>query len=139
VRKGVIFVVLMMILSMGFLGCTPRTGAIQGEENVKYTLFIGLNDKDTYEQEIPSEEAERIMTDIALKYVDGFTVHSARGTYKDEKGVITNENSLVVEVSNASEQQIKDIMDEILEELNQNSILLEKQRINSEFYEGEKS
>lgn len=137
-RKSFIFVVLMMLVSMGISGCTLQIGANQEEENVKYTIFIGLNDKDTYEQQIPSEEAEQIMTHIALKYVDGFTVHSARGTYKDEKGVITNENSLVVEFSNASEQQIKDIMDEILKELNQNSILLEKQRINSEFYEGEK-
>ena len=31
----------------------------KGEEGiVKYTLYIGLNDKDTYRQEIPADEAE---------------------------------------------------------------------------------
>lgn len=33
---------------------------------VKYTLYIGLNDKDTYQQEIGSETAEEIVTNIVL-------------------------------------------------------------------------
>jgi len=34
------------------------------------------------------------VSDIALKYTDGFTILFARGAYKDEKGIITNVNSL---------------------------------------------
>lgn len=34
----------------------------KGEEGiVKYTLYIGLNDKDTYRQEIPADEAEALV------------------------------------------------------------------------------
>jgi hypothetical protein len=65
-------------------------------------------------------------------------VLNAKGAYKDEKGVITYENTLVFQFSSTTEQQIKSIMDETLIELNQNAILIEKEKVNYEFYEGAK-
>lgn len=111
---------------------------LAGTEGVKYTVYIGLNDKDSYKQLISSEDAEKKVSAIALKHVDGFTVLSARGAYKDDKGVITDENSLVYEFTFAEDQQIKAIMDEVIKELNQNSVLVEKKKVNYEFYEGNK-
>jgi hypothetical protein len=136
VRKRLILFVLIFIMVV-FSGCALNTGT-QNNDTVKYTMYIGLNDKDTYTQLIPYEKAEKKVSDIALKYVDGFTELSAKGAYKDEKGVVTHENSLVFEFSSATDQQMKAIMNEVLKELNQNSILIEKQKVNCEFYEGEK-
>jgi hypothetical protein len=78
------------------------------------------------------------VADIALKYADGFTQLSGKGAYKDEKGIITHENCLIFEFYDTNEEQIKAIMDEVLQELNQDCILIEKQRVNYEFYEGAK-
>jgi hypothetical protein len=136
-RKKFISVVIAVIVCLTFSGCTIQRGTLN-RESVKYTMYIGLNDKDTYTQLVTYEEAEKKVRDIALKYVDGFTVLSARGAYKDEKGVITHENSLFFEFSSATDRQIKGIMDEVLKKLNQNSILVEKQKVNREFYEGKK-
>ncbi len=103
---------------------------------VKYTMYIGLNDKDTYTQIIDSEEAEKIVSTICLKYIDGYTMSHGEGSYKDEKDVVTKENSLIYTFYNANDEQMKSIMNEVLKKLNQNSILIEKQKINYDFYEG---
>ncbi len=60
-----------------------------------------------------------------------------KGAYKDDKGVTTYENSLVFSFDFAEEEQIKRIMDDVLKELNQNSILIERQTVSYSFYEGE--
>lgn len=132
-----VLVMLLVLAGLALSGCAVPAGDPYSG-TVKYTLYIGLNDKDTYTQLIPYEEAEQKVSGIALKYVDGFTVLSARGAYKDDKGSITHENSLVVEFFAATEQQMKSIMDEVLKEFNQQAILLEKQSVSREFYEGEK-
>ncbi|HHU87291.1 MAG TPA: DUF3574 domain-containing protein [Peptococcaceae bacterium] len=118
-------------------GCVAQPGTqTQTAEEVKYTLYIGLNDKNTYTQLLSTEDAVNRVADIALKYVDGFTQLSGKGAYKDEKGIITHENCLIFEFYDTNEEQIKAIMDEVLQELNQNSILIERQRVSYEFYEG---
>lgn len=142
-KKQKVAFVLVLILAMAFCvtlaGCMQQSGnQADGESIVKYTMYIGLSDKDAYTQLIPYEEAEKKVSGIALKYVDGFTQLAAKGAYKDEKGVVTHENSLVLEISHATDEQIKAIMNEVLKELNQNSILIEKEYVNCEFYEGEK-
>jgi len=144
-RKHFYTVIFIIVICLTISGCAAQTALQAGElrtdgpqagEEVKYTLYIGLNDKDTYTQLLSTEEAEKIVTDIALKYVDGFTKLSGKGAYKDEQGVVTYENSLIFEFYFCSEEQITAIMDEVLPALNQNSILVEKQRVECEFYEG---
>lgn len=136
-KKRLITIFIVITLCFTLTSCTTQNGLAKSEA-VKYTMYIGLNDKDTYQQIIPYEEAEKKVSDIALNYVDGFTELSAKGVFMDEKGAITYENSLVFEFYSATDQQMKAIMDEVIKELNQNSILIEKQKVNYEFYKGAK-
>ncbi len=134
-KKGLITAIIILFLILGLSGCTAKDNT--GFENtVKYTMYIGLNDKDTYTQLISYEAAEKTVSSIALQYVEGFTAYSAKGTYKDDKDVVTSENSLVLEFEDATEEQMKAIIDEVLQALNQHSVLLEKQKVSREFYEG---
>ena len=105
-------------------------------ENGKYVLYIGLNDKDTYDQIIPTKEAKDIVNEICVKYVDGYTVSEANGGWVDEKGNLTEEMTLVYSFSGAKEADIISIMDEVLAALNQNSILVEKQNMHYTYYSG---
>lgn len=102
----------------------------------KYVLYIGLNDKDTYTQIISVEEAKKIINDICIKYADGYTVTEANGGWIDETGALTEEISLVYTLSNVEETDVVSIMDEVLAALNQNSILVERQRTDSMYYSG---
>lgn len=134
-NRRILSAALAFIICVTLAGCDFPVGSNKNE-TVKYTMYIGLNDKDTYTQLISYDEAEKKVSAIALKYVDGFTQLEAKGTYKDEKGVITHENSIVMVFSSVTDRQMKAIMDDVIKELNQNSVLLEKQTVDSEFYEG---
>jgi hypothetical protein len=105
-------------------------------ENGQYVLYIGTNDKDTYEQIIPTDEAKEIVNEICAKYVEGYTVSDMKGVWVDEKGVPTQEDTLVYIISYADEPDIVAIMNEALTALGQNSILVERRDISSVFYHG---
>ncbi|WP_127720825.1 DUF3574 domain-containing protein [Clostridium sp. AWRP] len=135
-KKFNIIVVIMffciILSSCGTVGNKDLLGS--QSKATKYTLHIGLNDKNTYKQQISDEKAFQIVTNTSLKYVNGFTIYRCQGLYKDKKSKITKENSLVLEIYGANEKEIKSIMDELLVSLNQESILVEKGDVTYEFY-----
>lgn len=111
----------------------PFETAAQG----KYVLYIGTNDKDTYTQQIPLEEAEQIVNEICCKYVEGYTVQQAEGGWVDESGTRTEEQTLVYSFDAVQEEDLIAIMDEVLLRLNQASILVERQDLTYCYYSGE--
>lgn len=118
---------------------TSGTGtalSYDSSENGKYVLYIGLNDKDTYSQIIPTEEAKKIVNGICAKYVDGYTVMEANGGWVDETGALTEEMSLVYTLCNVEEENVILVMNEVLTALNQNSILVERHNISYTYYSG---
>ena len=105
-------------------------------ENGKYVLYIGLNDKDTYTQLIPTDEAINIVNEICIRHIGGYTVFSTKGGWVDETGTPSRETTLVYILSCAKEADVIAVMDEVLAALNQNSILIERQNVSSTFYSG---
>ena len=105
-------------------------------ENGKYVLYIGLNDKDTYTQLIPTDEAINIVNEICIRHIGGYTVFSTKGGWVDETGTPSRETTLVYILSGAKEADVIAVMDEVLAALNQNSILIERQNVSSTFYSG---
>lgn len=110
--------------------------AFEEADNGKYVLYIGTNDKDTYTQLIPTEEAKAKVNEICSRYVDGYTVQTAEGGWVDETGTLTEETTLIYSFDNTSEADIRSIMDEVLKALNQNSILVEKEDLTYCYYNG---
>lgn len=108
------------------------------ETKQKYTLYIGTNDKDTYTQLISTAKARKLVNKICTEHIDGYTASKATGGWVDETGTLTQENTLVYSFYDVTDKQIKAVMDEILSQLNQNSILLEIAETESTYYYGEK-
>ena len=108
----------------------------QMETGEKYIIYIGTNDKDTYQQEIPTNEARDMVNAICAKYVEGYTASDAKGGWVDETDTLTQENTLVYSFYNIKEEQLIQVMDEVREKLNQNSILLERQEAVYMYYYG---
>lgn len=98
----------------------------QEAEEKEYVMYIGLNDKDTYKQCIPTEEVMKRVQSIFAKYVDGYTMEEAEGAWVDEKGVMTQENTLLCYFHGTKEEEMKKIMDQVIKELNQDAVLLEE-------------
>ncbi len=132
-------IVINILLSIG-LACFQKSSmhqkffgkTMQSED--KYLLYIGINDKDTNLPKYTQEEAKEIVNKICTKYVGGYTVLNSDGGWIDEKGVLFREKILVYELNDASEEQIKSILDEAIVALNQSSILVEKQNVSYIFY-----
>lgn len=144
-KKWIAVIVLLVInlAASGFLlfytfrpECVGADGVLDQARDVQYVLFIGLNDKYTYEQIIPTDEAVDIVNAIFTRHVGGYTMLHARGGWLDEYDVFTEENTLVYMVVGVDEADIITIMDEVLTALNQSSILIERRLTSGFFYRG---
>jgi hypothetical protein len=113
-----------------------ENGAFDFTETERYTLYIGTNDKDTYEQIIPTETAMNTVNEICSKYIDGYTVYEATGGWFDDAGVLTEESTLVYTLTGVDESDVAAIADEVLAALNQNSVLVEKSGVSGTYHYG---
>lgn len=99
----------------------------------KYTLYIGLNDKETLTQKIDTEEAVNIVSNVFCGYADGCTIYRATGYYKNEAGEDTIENTLKVEIFDIPDDRLMMAAKVIKLMLNQESIVKQVEEVNSEF------
>lgn len=134
-RKYCIFVsfAILLLTALVIAGCC---GILTGSQSNTYTIYIGLNDKDTYTQAISTEEAENTIHTICMQHVDAYTLYHASGYWKDENGIPTKEETLVCVFVGVDQKTVRLIADEVIEALNQNSVLITGERINKEFYSG---
>ena len=98
----------------------------------KYTLYLGLNDKDTKKQEIATLEAYKITTNLLTSYTDGATIFEANGIYKHNDGNITIEKTLKIELLFVEKTTVLKIIDELKRIFNQEAIVLQEDLIQSE-------
>lgn len=103
---------------------------------VKYTFYVGLNDKDSKVQEVNTLEAAKIVQNVFIKNeVDGATITSGKGIYKHENGMVVTEETLIIQVYEFGEPvKVKEICDDLKVMLNQESIAVEKTEANSVLY-----
>jgi len=99
----------------------------------KTTLYVGLNDKDTKTQKIDTVEAFKIASNTIATFADGGTIYNATGIYKHDNGEIVIENTLRIELIDASENALASIISILKTVLNQESIIKQTEVINSEF------
>lgn len=101
----------------------------------RYTLTIGLFDKDTKKQKISSDMALRIVSDLVVQTVGYGTVYTGNGIYTHNNGSIVVEPSLVYFVDGEEEEEskIKSLAWMIKKALNQESIMLEETAVKMEF------
>ena len=139
-KTKLISVILALCLILSFTACskkpaqepvTSETAAEkilgqEAEQGVKYTLYIGLNDKDTYEQLISTEDAIEKANQIVAKHAGGYTQMIAKGGWTNDDGTMGHENTMVYIIYDIDEASLKALLDELLKEFNQGAILVEK-------------
>lgn len=137
----VALLVINLIITAGLIGyiafgeCAgPSLGGDKMNQTSKYTMYIGTNDKDTYAKVMPLDEARDIVNEICMEHVGGYTVQKAAGGWLDDKGIETTEESLVYTFCDVSEDEVTAILDDVIEALNQNSILVEHDNVTTYYY-----
>jgi hypothetical protein len=104
------------------------------EKLEKFTLYLGLNDKESKTQKIDTIEAYKIVENILTNKLDGGTIFEAIGFYKHQDNTITIEKSLRIELLFTDEKTVKDLCDILKTVFNQESIVIQKEIIISELY-----
>ena len=99
----------------------------------KYTISIGLNDKDTKKQIIKTDDAFQIVAKKTMAIFDGATISAARGIYKHESGALVYENTIIVSLITENAAGVADLISYVKKALNQESVMLETQSVNISF------
>ena len=101
----------------------------------RYTLTIGLFDKDTKRQKISTDIAIRIVSDLVVNVIGYGTIHTGNGIYTHNNGSIVVEPSLVYFVDGEKDlkNKVKTLAWSIKKALNQESIMLEETAVKMEF------
>ena len=127
------------IYSLNNPSSSSATPASEQQLN-EYTMYIGTNDKDTYQLEMPLEDARNIVQNKLMDHFpDGFTMYDAKGVWRDENKVITLEYSFVCVIETTEKAEVYKVADELIVALNQNTILIVTNAVQSiDFYTGAK-
>ena len=101
----------------------------------RYTLTIGLFDKDTKRQKISTDIAIRIVSDLVVNVIGYGTIHTGNGIYTHNNGSIVIEPSLVFFVDGEKDlkNKVKTLAWQIKKALNQESVMLEETAVKMEF------
>lgn len=104
---------------------------------MKLTFFIGLNDKDEKVQIIDTLQASKTVERIFLKHgVEGATITGGRGIYRHvDTFEVVSEYTIIVQVFVFGEEPpVRAICNDLKEQLNQESIAVERRETDSQLY-----
>lgn len=142
-KKISIIAIIMSLISIccsiyciASLSGEKSTAEADMDKSAQYVMYVGTNDKDTYKQEISEEDAKEIVDQVCTKYFGGYTLQDATGSWTDEKNQITHEYTLVCYFDDVDKETVYKAADEVIEKLNQNTVLIEKDDLQIEYYGG---
>ncbi len=97
----------------------------------KYTIMIGLNDKDTYEQKFSTEKLVHILRIVCKNYRVAFSLTRNEGGYIHENGHFTQENSLALSLIGATQENVDEIAADLCALFHQESVIITKEKVES--------
>lgn len=100
----------------------------------KYTLYVGLNDKDSKTQEVNTVDAYKIVSNLMIQMFDGGTISEAQGIYKHDNGTFVTETTLRIELLFVEKESVKKFVDILKRVLNQESIAVQHEIVDSELW-----
>lgn len=98
----------------------------------KFTLYLGLNDKDTKTQQISTVEAYKVVSNLIAEDFNGGTIYEAHGIYKHESGEIVEEKTLRIELLFTTLEKVKTLVGILKKAFNQESVAVQREQITSE-------
>jgi len=98
----------------------------------QYEIFIGIKDKDSYEELITVDDFKRMLYDICEEKNIGFSLVTQLGGYGHNKGY-TLETSLRIVVIGASEGEIREIGERLKRQINTDTILITRSDVEFAF------
>ena len=108
----------------------------EADGDVQYVLYLGTNDKDTNKPVFTEAEAMERVRAILIERFGGYTIQEAHGGWIGDDGEECQEYTLVIYLSDTTEDAVHDAADELIEVFNQSSVMIQVNPTQTEFYEG---
>ncbi|MBQ7180591.1 MAG: DUF3574 domain-containing protein, partial [Bacteroidaceae bacterium] len=108
----------------------------EAEGDYQYVLYLGTNGKDTDKPVFTQAEAMEKAREILLRQMGGYTIQEAHGGWIGDDGTEYQEYTLVIYLSDTTEEKVHAVADELIEAFDQNSVLIQKNPTQTEFYSG---
>ena len=102
---------------------------------MQYVLYLGTNDKDTNTPVFTETEAEEKAREILIRHFGGYTIQEAKGGWVDGDKLY-QEYTLVIYLSDTTEEAVHAAADELVEAFCQSSVLIQTIPARAEFYSG---
>lgn len=98
------------------------------KKGIKYEIFVGMKDKDSYEEIFDAEDFKNILTEICTEKEIGFSLLTQMGGYSHNKGY-TTETSLRVIIIGIDEEEVRTIGARLKALINTDTILITKTEV----------
>ena len=117
-------------------GESPVASAGAEGLNEEFVLYLGTNDKDTNKPVYSKEESKERVKAILMKDFGGYTIQEAEGGWRGDDGTEYQEYTLVIYLSDTDIDAVHAAAKELIDEFHQSSVLINTERVQTEFYEG---
>ena len=104
--------------------------------DIQYVMYLGTNDKDTYQPFGSPEEAKAKVDEVLTKHFEGFTIQEANGGWTNENGAVDHEYTVVILLSDTTLEKVHAAADDLIKAFNQSSVLIQANQTTTEFYSG---
>lgn len=140
-KIALVLATLALVLALGctyfiIMGLLKKQPAPPAEEegDIQYVLYLGTNDKDTNKPVFEPEEAKTKLKGILIDFMGGYTIQDANGGWIGDDGTEYQEYTLVVYLSDTTEDQVHALCDTLIDTYNQSSVLIQMNKTKTEFY-----
>lgn len=100
----------------------------QFDKGIKYEIFVGIKDKDIYQEILNVNDFKKILTDICTEEEIGFSLLTQLGGYTHGKGY-TTETSLRVVIIGIDEKEVMILAERLKKEVNTDAVLITETEI----------
>ena len=97
-------------------------------------LYLGTNDKDTDKPVFTQAEAMEKARAVLIRLFGGYTIQEAHGGWIGDDGMEYQEYTLVIYLSDTTEDQVHAAADELISLFNQSSVMIQANPTKTEFY-----
>ena len=135
--SAIALIIAVIALGLSVYNTATKPAPIEEKTyDIQYVMYLGTNDKDTYQPFGSPEEAKAKVDEVLTKHFEGFTIQEANGGWTNENGTVDHEYTVVILLSDTTLEKVHAAADDLIKAFNQSSVLIQANQTITEFYSG---
>ena len=135
--SAIALIIAVIALGLSVYNTATKPAPIEEKTyDIQYVMYLGTNDKDTYQPFGTPEEAKAKVDEVLTKHFECFTIQEANGGWTNENGTVDHEYTVVILLSDTTLEKVHAAADDLIKAFNQSSVLIQANQTTTEFYSG---